>query len=122
MKISKTRIRKRIKRKTNPELVETLFLANKNNFMEVAKVLSGPTRRFQKIDLERLEREVKDGEIIFVPGKVLGEGQMKKKLTVAAYKFSDSAKKTISGCGGKTLTLNELVESKTDPKNILLIC
>ena len=99
MKISKTRIRKRIKRKTNPELVETLFLANKNNFMEVAKVLSGPTRRFQKIDLERLESEVKDGEIIFVPGKVLGGGKIKKKIKVYALGFSKQAEEGLKNAG-----------------------
>lgn len=33
--------------------------------------------------------------------KVLGNGELKKKLTVSAAAFSDSAKKKIEGAGGK---------------------
>ncbi len=32
--------------------------------------------------------------------KVLGDGELTKKLTVTAHKFSKSAEEKISGCGG----------------------
>ena len=35
-----------------------------------------------------------------LPVKVLGEGELTKKLTVTAVKFSESAKKKIEGAGG----------------------
>ncbi|MFA5049687.1 MAG: 50S ribosomal protein L18e [Candidatus Micrarchaeia archaeon] len=112
-------------KKSNQNLLDTinkLKMEKKPFWKNIAKMLERPNKRWAIVNLDKIERYAKDGSTIVVPGKVLGEGQMKKKLTVAAYKFSDSAKKTISGCGGKTLTLNELIESKTDPKNILLIC
>jgi len=34
--------------------------------------------------------------------KILGNGELKKKLTVRAHKFSASAKKAIEDAGGQT--------------------
>ena len=41
MKISKTQISKRLKKKTDSELVETIEIAKKNNLLEIAGKLSG---------------------------------------------------------------------------------
>ena len=54
--MSKTQISKRVKRKTNPELVETIELAKKNNQLELAKKLSGPTRLQSKVNVEHLNK------------------------------------------------------------------
>ncbi len=104
------------------DLINRLKMEKKPFWKNIAKMLERPNKRWVIVNLEKINRYAKEGSMIVVPGKVLGEGQIDKKFTVAAYKFSDSAKKTISGCGGKTISLNELVENKTDPKNILLIC
>lgn len=53
----------------------------------------------------------KDGEMVIVPGKVLAAGSITKKLTVAAYDFSDAAKAGIQAAGGKTMTLREIMEA-----------
>jgi large subunit ribosomal protein L15 len=37
--------------------------------------------------------------------KVLGEGELKKKLTVSAHAFSESAKQKIEKAGGKVIVL-----------------
>ena len=80
MTISKTKISKRTKRKTNPELVETIELAKKNNLLELAKKLSGPTRLQSKINLDELNK-LKENKVLVV-GKVLGGGQINKKISI----------------------------------------
>ena len=56
-------------------------------------------------DLGKFEGEV-NKEVLKVSGllKILGNGEIKKALTVKADKFSKSARKKIEGAGGKCLT------------------
>ena len=56
-------------------------------------------------DLNKFEGEVSK-EILKVAGllKILGNGEIKKALTIKADKFSQSAKKKIEAAGGKCLS------------------
>ena len=78
---------------------------------DIALRLEKPKRNWAEANLSKLERYAQDGETIVVPGKVLAAGNISKKITVAAYDFSDAAAKAIVAAGGKTLTLEELAES-----------
>jgi large subunit ribosomal protein L15 len=44
--------------------------------------------------------------------KILGQGDLKKKLTVTAHAFSATAREKIEGAGGKATALREPVEKK----------
>lgn len=46
--------------------------------------------------------------------KILGDGELTKKLQVAAHKFSKSAEEKIVGCGGSAVRLEP--EAKQDAK------
>ena len=52
--ISKTKIQRKTKKKTNPELVKTIMLAKKNNHLKLANKLSGPTRQQARVNLSEL--------------------------------------------------------------------
>ncbi len=109
--ISKTKINKRQKRKTNQELVETIELAKKNNLLDLAKKLSGPTRLQRKVNLENLNK-LKEEKILVV-GKVLGSGQIERKISIAALGFSKSALKKLKKKGCETKIIKqEIVENK----------
>ena len=70
---------------------------------------------FQVVNLRDLERVFADGDTVSVetlvekglvrggkrPVKVLGDGELKKKLTVQAHKFSASARDGIEKVGGR---------------------
>lgn len=74
---------------------------------------------FDIVNLDDLERLFKDGDDVtvevlvatgIIPGdkdgvKVLGFGELTKKLTVHAHKFSKTAEKAITERGGKALSL-----------------
>lgn len=80
----------------------------------IAKDLSKPTRQKVIVNLFKIDQLTKDDEVIIVPGKVLGSGELNHKLIVSAYNFSKSAKDKIEQCGGKALSINELI--KQNPK------
>jgi large subunit ribosomal protein L18e len=88
---SKTLIEKQVKKKTNPELVKTIRLAKKTDNIEIAGLLSTPTRKRVSLNLEEIDKESKDGETIIIPGKVLGKGEINKKIKIIAFSFSESA-------------------------------
>ena len=88
--------------KTNQNLINLIRslkkLSNKekvNIWKAIAKELEKPTRRMRKVNLWHINKSTKDGEVIVVPGKVLGEGELDHKVDVAAYQFSEGAKSKI---------------------------
>ena len=112
---SKTKISKQTKRKLNQELVETINLCKKNNkWLEVASVLSRPRRQRINLNIENIENQSQEGEVIVVPGKVLSQGNLSKKIKIVALGFSKRAKEKLlnAKCDIKTI----LQEIKLNPK------
>jgi large subunit ribosomal protein L18e len=95
---SKTKINKGMKKKTDKELAETIFLAKKVN-QELASEISKSTRDQASVNVEQIEKAGKDS--IIVPGKVLGLGKIDKKVKVYALKFSKSAEEKLSKAGAE---------------------
>ncbi|MBR9690597.1 50S ribosomal protein L18e [Candidatus Woesearchaeota archaeon] len=85
-----------------------------NIWKRIAKDLEKPTRIRRIVNLSKINRFTKANDVVVVPGKVLGSGEIDKKLTVAAYQFSGSAEKKIKDAKGNALTLDEL--AKKNPK------
>jgi len=110
--ISKTKINKRMNKKNNPILVETIMLAKKSNNLELARKLSGSTRKQTQINLTQLN-QLKEDKVIIV-GKVLGGGDIKKKMSIYALGFSSQAKEKLAKAGCETKTIHE--EIKKNPK------
>lgn len=79
----------------------------------VATDLEKSSRRRRVVNVFKLDQYTKDGDIVVVPGKVLGEGEFTKKVTVAAYRFSEDAKAKIAK-SGKAISIDELM--KQNPK------
>jgi large subunit ribosomal protein L18e len=75
----------------------------------VAVELEKPTRSRRIVNIYKIDKYVREGETVVVPGKVLGTGDLTKKLSVAAYSFSEDAVAKISA-KGKVMTIKELVE------------
>jgi large subunit ribosomal protein L18e len=99
----------------NQSLMDLLQLLKKTSIEQdapiwkrVASDLEKPTRQRRIINIGKLDKYCKDGEVIVVPGKVLGTGGLTKKLSVAAYSFSEEAHRTISA-KGSALTIRELI-------------
>ena len=114
--ISKTKISERIKKKTNPELVETISLAKKNNLLDLAKKLSKPTRLQSKVSLDKLNK-LKEEKVIVI-GKVLGQGEIKRKIEIAALGFSESAKVKLNKAGSRVMTIKQAIKDKFEGKII----
>ncbi len=113
---------------TNPELLElTRFLkkhSRENNaeiWRSLAEILSKPRRKRVAVNLSRLNRFTDKNDVVAVPGKVLGAGEINHPITVAAFAFSAKAKDKIKRARGKCLTLFELAKKNPKGSNVKII-
>src|SRR3989344_7326463 len=106
------------------KLIDDLkILGNKNKinlWKKVASELERPTRMRRKVNLYKINKYVGDDEIALIPGKVLSLGDLTKKITVAAYQFSDSSKEKINSAG-KAVSIRELMNHSIKGKRIRII-
>jgi len=120
MNASKTTIKNRADRKTNPELKLLVESLKQSKFwIDVAYWLTRPTREMPEINLDQLDKKTKEGEVIVFPGKVLANGEMTHKITLAPFMISAGAKDKMKG--SKILTIKELMESNKDGKGVKII-
>lgn len=114
--------------KSNPSTVklagELKRIAIQNKapiWKSVARMLEKSESRWAEVNVGKLEDYVKEHSVVIVPGKLLGDGDLKKKLTVSAFRFSMPAKKKILDAGGAILSLPELVEKHPKGSGVLII-
>lgn len=113
--ISKTKLKKRIGKKSDSEIVETLILAKKHDaWIGVAQKLSGARREYSSVNLKQIEGLAKSGDVVVVIGRVLGLGELKKKVKICALGFSGSALEKIRKTGAEGVLIKE--EIKKNPK------
>lgn len=115
METSKTRINKKLKRKTSSELVETIIAANKlKPWIKISNKISCPRRKQASVNLNKIDKETKEGDTVVIPGKVLGKGNLSKKVRVAALYFSEGARKKLKEKKCEVVSIKE--EIKVNPK------
>ena len=86
----------------------------------IATDLEKPSRIRRMVNIYKIDAHAKEGETIIVPGKVCGDGELTKNVTVAAYQFSDSAKKKIEQ-KGKAITIVELMQQNPQGAKVRIL-
>ncbi len=118
-KISKTTINKRTVKKQNPEIVATINLAKENGHLDLAKKLSAPRSQYKNVNLDELDGA--KGDKILVVGKVLGSGEINRKIGVAALGFSDSAKESLNKAGCDIKSVKMAIEKNPKLEGVTII-
>ena len=119
---AKTLIEKQLKRKTNPELVETIIAAKKAKaWGEVAGLISTPRKRHTSINLSEIDKKAKQGDIIVIPGKVLSQGELSKKIKIVALNFSEKAREKLLKSGSEAISMLKEIKSNPEAKGIKIL-
>ncbi|MHA2077126.1 MAG: 50S ribosomal protein L18e [Candidatus Thorarchaeota archaeon] len=87
----------------------------------VAELVARPARKRATVNVGKISRHTNAGDIIVVPGKVLGSGNLSHKVTVAALNASTSARTVIVGAGGTLISINELLTKIPKGKGVTII-
>lgn len=85
-------------------------------YKAVAERLSAPASQRVEINLSHIDKHCKDGETIIVPGKVLGDGILAKKLTIVGFAASATAIAKIEKAGSKFVKIKDFLAKKSDTK------
>src|SRR3989344_7582961 len=83
--------------------------------------LEKPTRIRRVVNVYRLGKFTKDNENVVVPGKVLGSGEISHKINVAAFDFSEGAKKKIIEAKGTCMLIADMMQKNPKGQNIRII-
>ena len=121
---SKTRIEKQSHKKGNPLLIETLRAAKKAGsplWMQVAGILSGPRRQKIAVNLDEIEQATKEGDSVVVPGKILSQGEISKKIAVIAFAFSEKAREKLLKTKSHTMSLVEEIKKNPEAKGLKVL-
>ena len=106
-------------KKTNEylvKLIEELYVAAHREeapiWRDIARRLERSSRLYAEVNVGKIDRLAQKNELVVVPGKVLGSGDITKPVHVAAWQFSGSARAKITAAGGKATTITELVTAR----------
>jgi len=114
--------------KTNPVLINLIHelkkQANKNEapiWKDIAIRLEKPLNNWPEVNLNRISKYTNEKETALIPGKVLSTGNLTKKVTIAAWSFSEKSEEKIKKAGGKTISIDELMKNNPKGKDIRIL-
>jgi large subunit ribosomal protein L18e len=113
---------------TNPELIALIRLLKKQSrekqaaiWHDVAEDLSKSRSGRTAVNLSQINRHTKRSDIIVVPGKILGTGNLNHALTIAAFGLSGKAEEKLRAVKAKYLSIPELIEKNPTGANVKII-
>ena len=117
-----------MKASKNPRLEELIRELEVKSFQEKVKIwkdiaerLAKPRSRMREVNISRIVRYTKEGDLIIVPGKILGSGDITHGITASALAFSKQAKEKIIKAGGECITIRELMERNPKGSKVKII-
>lgn len=87
----------------------------------VAVELEKSSRQKREVNIFKLEKHSKEGDVIIVPGKILGTGDLTKKITVAALSISEAAKEKIVAAKGEVISIQTLMDKNPKASKVKLM-
>lgn len=115
-------------KKTNPMLISLIHNLKKQStekdvqiWKDIALRLERSSKNWPVVNLDKIDKYTNENETALIPGKVLSDGNLTKKISVAAYSFSQKAKEKIKKAGGEVLTIEELMKINPEGKNIRIL-
>lgn len=114
--------------KTNPMLLTLIQELKKTSseldvkmWNDIAKRLEKPLRNWPVVNLEKIDRYVQENETALIPGKVLSVGHLTKKISIAAWSFSEQAVHKIKKAGGTSMSIEKLMKSNPKATNVRIL-
>jgi len=87
----------------------------------VAEFLERSRSRRVVVNVGKIAKLTKPGDVVIVPGKVLGGGLIEHKVIVGGFSFSERARSKIAAAGGEALPIKKFIEKYSSYKGVKLI-
>jgi len=103
-------------------MIKDLKQASKKNeypiWSRLAELAIKPSRRV--VNLTRINKITKDNDVLFVPGKVLGTGNISHKIILSSFSMSTTAAKKIIQTGGTIMTYSDMIKKYPTGKGVMI--
>lgn len=120
--LSNTRLKVRVNRKSNPSVAKTVQEAsNHEGWKHIGKALSGGTRSYASVNLTKINNSTTEGDTVVIPGKVLGSGDITKKVRIVSLSISDSAKEKLKKTKSEYATILEEIKINNKAQGLKII-
>ena len=118
----------KVSKKTNPLLLSLIHelkkQSNENDvsiWKDIALRLEKPSNNWPVVNLNRISKHIQEKETALIPGKVLSNGKLTKKVPIAAWSFSKKSQEKIKKAGGKCMTIADLLKNNPEGKDVRIL-
>lgn len=87
----------------------------------VAESLSKSRKNRPEVNIHSINNNTSKGDVVVVPGKVIGSGRLSHNVDVAAFKFTEGAREEITKAGGRVLTIEELIKENSTGSGVKIL-
>ncbi len=105
-------------------MIKDLKQASKKNeapiWSKLAELAIKPSSSKRVVNLTRINKTTKDNDVLFVPGKVLGTGNISHKIILSSFSISTTAAKKIIQTGGKIITYSDMIKKYPTGKGVII--
>ena len=105
-------------------MVKDLKQASKKNeapiWSRLAELARKPSSSKRVVNLSRINKTTKDNDVLFVPGKVLGTGNISHKITLSSFSISTTARNKIIQSGGSIMIYSDMIKKFPTGKGVII--
>lgn len=111
--------------RTTQRMAYELKKASRDNdaplWSRLSKLALKPGRARRVLNLNKIARLTKDGDVVIVPGKVLGTGSISHKITLCSFSISNTAADKIITSGGSVSNFGQMTRDFPTGKGVVLL-
>jgi len=105
-------------------MIKDLKQASRKNeapiWSRLADLAVKPSTSKRVVNLARINKITKENNVLFVPGKVLGTGNISHKITLCSFSMSTTAAKKIIQTGGTIMTYSDMIKKYPTGKGVMI--
>ena len=105
-------------------MIKDLKQASKKNeapiWSRLAELAIKPSTSKRVVNLTRINKITKDGDVLFVPGKVLGTGNLSHKITLSTFSISVTAANKVIKSGGNIMAYSDMIKKFPTGKGVII--
>ena len=83
-----------------------------NLWKKLYRMVEVPARKRPVVNLSKIEANTKDGDKVVVPGKVLFDRKISRKVTISAMEYSSTALGSLRDAGCSVIDIKEMLKEK----------
>ena len=105
-------------------MIKDLKQASKKNeapiWSKIADLALKPSSTKRTVNLTRINKITKENDVLFVPGKVLGTGNLSHKITLSSFSISTTAANKVIKSGGNILAYSDMIKKFPTGKGVII--